>query len=302
MTGDLRPIAAGTFVMGAPDGEFGKPPYDQNQVQVTLTHAFELGATEVTQSEWESLCVADPSGIDKTGVEDCIGPTCPVGGVTWFDAIAWLNKLSVSRGLSACYRLDSCDGEIGEHMKCQSAEVLAASVYQCDGYRLPTEFEFEYAARAGTTTAFYSGDITSIPSNQDPDTCIFDANLDKIGWYCWNSGKVTHPVAGKVPNAWGLFDIVGNALEWTHSKYTPNGYGTIPLVDPPGTASALAYGDAPTTRGGIYNFSSRSARAAWRGTASNYARGAGLGFRIARTMPQLADGGVDAKGSDAEAE
>lgn len=293
----MKAIGPGTFFVGSPLTEFGRGPYDQDQVQVTLTHPFELGATELTQSEWVSLCVPNPSGKDGPLTEDCMDPDCPVGGVTWFDAVAWLNILSEARGLKACYKLNDCKNKIGTNLSCQSVEVLAPSVYECEGYRLPTEFEFEYASRAGTTTAFYSGDITPIPFPDDPDKCIFDPKLDPIGWYCWNSGAITHPVGKKQPNAWGLFDMVGNSLEWTHSKYTAKGYGPVPLTDPPGTSAVIAYGDAPSLRGGIYNFSSRSCRAATRLEASNWGRGAGGGFRVARTLP-TSDSGVADSGAE----
>lgn len=224
--GSLRPIPAGTFLVGSPLTEWGRGPFDQDQVQVSLTHPIEIGATELTQAEWTSLCVTNPSGKDKAGVEDCLDPDCPVGGVTWFDAVGWLNKLSETRGLPPCYRMNDCTGVVGTKMTCKSVDVLASSVYACEGYRLATEFEFEYAARSETTTAFYSGDITPVPG--DPDTCIYDANLDPIAWYCANSGLVTHRVAQKLPNAWGLYDMIGNSLEWTHSKYTGSGYGSAP--------------------------------------------------------------------------
>lgn len=293
-------IPGGSFLVGSPETEFGRGPFDQDQVTVTLTHSFELGRTELTQREWTSFCAHNPSGKDEEGTEDCLQPECPVGGVTWFDAVAWLNGLSKSRGLPECYRLNDCTGTLGMKMSCKTVDVLATPIYECGGYRLPTEFEFEYAARASTTTAFYSGDITPVPG--DPDTCIFDANLDSIGWYCKNSGLITHPVAKKSPNAWGLYDMSGNAAEWTHSRYTASGYGKGPLVDPPGTLSTVYYGDSVTLRGGIYNYSSRSARSAYRLEASNWGRGAGGGFRVARTRFDSDAGADEAGANDANAD
>ncbi len=87
LLGAMRSIPRGTFLIGAPLTEFGRGPFDQDQVQVTLTHAFEIGATELTQAEWVSMCTDNPS--DKNG---CLDPGCPVTWVTWFDAVAWLNN------------------------------------------------------------------------------------------------------------------------------------------------------------------------------------------------------------------
>ncbi|CAN5711663.1 SUMF1/EgtB/PvdO family nonheme iron enzyme [soil metagenome] len=275
-------VAAGSFTVGSPESEFGRSPYDQDQVKVTLTHSFELGRYEVTLAEWDGLC-ASPA----VSAPDCTSSDCPVLGLNWFDAVAWLNALSISQGMPACYKLNKCVGVVGKHLTCESVELTTANVYECAGYRLPTEFEWEYAYRAGTVTAFYAGEITPVPG--DPDTCIFDPVLDAIGWYCNNSGGAPHPVGLKVPNAWGFYDMAGNAPEWTHAKYTPSGYGSSPLVDPPGTVSLIPYGEATPLRGGFFTYSSRSTRAAYRAGTANWTFGAG--FRIARTVSNVADAG-----------
>ena len=102
-------------------------------------------------------------------------------------------------------------------------------------------------------------------------------------------------VGQKTPNAWGLFDMAGNAPEWTHSKYTPSGYGGVPLVDPPGTGPTIFYGDDPSMRGGLFNFSSRVSRAAAREEVPNWGRGGG--FRVARTLPVVVDAGATDSGT-----
>jgi len=94
-------------------------------------------------------------------------------------------------------------------------------------YALPTEAQWEYAARAGSTTAFYNGGITVTD-------CSYDPNLDKIGWYCYNSSFKTHPVAQKTPNAWGLYDMLGNVHEWCQDWYSSSYYASSPSTDPTG--------------------------------------------------------------------
>jgi formylglycine-generating enzyme required for sulfatase activity len=130
------------------------------------------------------------------------------------------------------------------------------AIYGCPGYRLPTEAEWEYAYRAGTTTAYYDG-----PS----DAAVWrlcsplDANLDKIGWYCGNAGDTTHPVAQKQPNAWGLYDMAGNVWEWVEDWWQDD-LGSAAATDPVGVNP----GSTRVVRGGSWYSIPVYARAAMR--------------------------------------
>jgi formylglycine-generating enzyme required for sulfatase activity len=116
---------------------------------------------------------------------------------------------------------------MGHGMLCNSVRALNASVYDCRGYRLPTGAEWEYAARAGTKTSFYTGDFFPIPGARD--SCTGDPALLPIAWYCANAGPFTHPVGQKAPNGWGLHDMIGNVTEWVGSVGPGgNGYGEGP--------------------------------------------------------------------------
>jgi len=138
-------------------------------------------------------------------------------------------------------------------------------------YRLPTEAEWEYAARAGTTTAFYNGGITNSGYN-----CNSDPNLDKIGWYCGNASNKTHAVKGKDANSWGLYDMSGNVWEWAWDWY--GSYGGD-VTDPVGPSS----GSYRVTRGGRWYSVARTCRSANRDDRSPGNRGYNLGIRLSRS-------------------
>lgn len=271
-------IPAGCFVMGSPESEWGHPAYAEEQVKVTLTHAFEMQQHEVKQREWTALGLPNPSGKFEDGTGDCDEPDCPVGKVTWSEAAAYANLLSERHQppLQPCYELSGCQRELGRGLGCSGYRTTAATLYACEGYRLPTDAEREYAARAGTRTAFYVGDIRE----RDTDDCLPDPLLSRIAWYCINAGGQTHPVEQKEANGWGLFDMAGNALEWVN-----DGYRGIPSAggrDPGGVLSTRP--SSRIVRGGVFHGPAKYCRAAWQGSASVGTGGPGLGFRLVRTL------------------
>jgi formylglycine-generating enzyme required for sulfatase activity len=272
-------IPSGRFMMGSPATEWGHPARAEDQVEVTITRSFLIRQHEITQEEWTAQGFENPSGLMANGTGDCPEPKCPVGNVTWFDAAAFANRLSKAGGLPTCYDLSSCDTRVRHGLVCVTMTLTTPKLYDCKGYRLPTEAEWEYAVRAGTTTAFYSGDITKYSAESD---CHPDTNLERIAWYCSNAGPTTHPGGQKDANAWGLYDMCGNAYEWVHDEYTPEGYGDEPLTDPGGD---LVQNDLRVMRGGSFNIWSTSCRSADRSGASYSARSPGLGFRLVRTLP-----------------
>jgi len=241
-------VEPGSFDMGSPVNEFGR--FDNERLhRVTLTRPFAIKVTEVTQREWQDVMGDNPSFFVACGGD------CPVERVAWVDAVDFVNRLSDAQGLQRCY-----DGQ---------------RVFQgldCPGYRLPTEAEWEYAARAGTTTAYHSG-------RNFQDNCNFDANLDAVGWYCGNAGGQTHPVASKQANTWGLFDMHGNVLELTHDWLAD--YPAGESVDPIGPLA----GAVKVLRGGSYNDLARINRSAMRANAGiDFRLSPALGFRPARTL------------------
>ena len=175
------------------------------------------------------------------------GAQCPVEKVSWLDAIGYVNALSKKEGLPACY--DTSGKVIG-----------GRTVYDCKGYRLPTEAEWEYAARGGTTGARYG-------------------DLDAVAWHRGNSGDKTHPVGKRRPNKFGLYDMLGNVWEWCHDwsgKY-PSGSQR----DPKGPSS----GSYRVHRGGSWYAYAWRVRAANRTGGTAGGRHVNLGFRPARSIP-----------------
>jgi formylglycine-generating enzyme required for sulfatase activity len=241
-------IEAGEFTMGSPAGEWGHFD-DEVQHQVTITRAFAMKATEVTQAEWQAVMGNNPSDFAACG------GNCPVESVSWYDAVDYVNRLSDNEGLARCYANDR--------------ERTFAGL-DCPGYRLPTEAEWEYAARAGTQTAFYTGGITGSGCG--------DPNLDLAGWYCGNAGDTTHPVGLKQVNAWGLYDMHGNVWEWVQDWFRD--YPAGAAVDPLGPAAGLIR----VGRGGSWRDDAQYARAASRFDSTPDYRYVNFGFRPARSL------------------
>ena len=276
-------IPAGCFVMGSPKDEWGRGANTENQVKVTLTHPFLIQQMETSQADWVALGLKNPSGPPPkpTSMGDCLEPACPVGNVTWFEAAGFANLLSQKEGLKPCYVLEGCTGQLGEGMACAQIGTTAPTYYQCEGYRLPGEAEWEYAARAGTTTAFYTGSITKLAQTSD---CESDPNLVKAAWFCANSATLTHPGGQKTKNAWGLFDMLGNAYEWTNDVMKGLGYGSAPLADPWGAVGIQDPIEAVVQRGGGTITPGARCRAAAHFAVSRPSHAPGGGFRLVRSL------------------
>jgi formylglycine-generating enzyme required for sulfatase activity len=270
-------IPAGCFVMGSPETEWHRGSIAEERTIVHLTRSFLIGQHEVTQGEWTAEGLPNPSTVFPDGTGDCLDASCPVGNVTWTEALAYANLLSQKHDppLPPCYELFSCQKSLGQGLVCGGFRSTSPTVYECQGYRLPTQAEWEYAARAGTRTAFYSGDITAYTTlDVHPDPA-----LERIAWYAYNSGGKTHPVGELEPNGLGLYDMSGNADEWVNDHYT--GLPPSSSVDPDGTVVMEV---RRATRGGLFNGLSVYCRSAAAGVASFWARGPGGGFRLARTV------------------
>ena len=223
-------IPGGTFTMGcSASNSYGCYSDESPNHQVTLSKAFYLGKTEVTQAQWQAKMGSNPSTYKNYSDS----PSRPVETVSWND-IAGFNTAT--------------------------------------GLRLPTEAEWEYACRGGTTTA-----IHSTPDRPNGSNKI--AQLKYIAWYTTNSGSTTHPVGGKAPNAFGFYDMSGNVWEWCNDRYGATYYSSSPSTDPAGPST----GSNRVLRGGFWSNSSYYCRSSYRiYTDSVSNRGYYTGFRVAR--------------------
>ncbi len=259
-----------TFAMGAPSGS---PGYMEEEVEhaVTLTKSFEIMVNEVTQAEFEALMRYNPSDYDTSG-----RATHPVEQVSWHEAAAYANALSSKDGLSLCY--DCTTPEHGPDVRCSTAiyGLPPHTPYSCPGgYRLPTEAEWEYAARAGTTTSTYNGDVATeylyaCPPEDEPCPVLLP-----IAWFCGNSLHVTHQVRTRAPNDWGLYDMLGNVGEWCFDWYA---YYPGDVTDPWGPTT----GTERVFRGGSLLDSACLLRAACRDSDIDTTASWILGFRLVR--------------------
>ena len=251
-------------MMGSPADEPCRGS-DEELHQVTLTRAFAIQSTEVTQGQFEALMGYNPSEFKSCGTD------CPVETVNWHEAVAYCNALSAQATLTPCYACSGTD----EHVTCDVAPAYAgANISTCPGYRLPTEAEWEYAYRAGTQTAYYIGDI-------DPAACKCqpDANVKLSTWYCGNQNATTRPVGLKQENAWHLHDMAGNVWEWCHDGYTAS-LGTEAISDPWGIPNP----SSRVLRGGSWAYHASHTRAANRSGYAPTERRKTLGFRCSRGL------------------
>jgi len=232
-------IEAGDFMMGSHPVEANRHPDEGPQHPVTLP-AFSLMTTPVTQRQWVSVMDYNPAHF--SGDLDR-----PVEQVSWMDAIRFLNQLSRKLGKKPAYYLNAKD------------EVVWNPV--SDGFRLPTEAEWEYACRAGTT-APYGG---------------FGEKITSVAWYDRNSNESTQPVSRLAPNAWGLFDMRGNVYEWCFDWSGAYAMGAV--TNPIGPASSKE--GQRVMRGGSFRSTTRDLRAAFRNAGKMTLEHCGVGFRCA---------------------
>lgn len=226
-------IPPGTFVMGSPTDEPGRKTdptmlLDETMHTVTLTKGFWMCDHEVTQAEYEA--VMEGYGREWKAISTFKGLDLPMERVTKDHTVFYCESLNLR-------------------------ERAAGRISPQQFYRLPTESEWEYAARAGATGARHGA-------------------LDAVAWWSGNSGSMTHPVKSKQPNAWGLYDMLGNVAEWCSTK--PGAYPTGSVTDPTGDQ----FGGSYVVRGGSWTQDASFSRLTSRDSEAAYLGSSSLGFRV----------------------
>ena len=237
---DMLWVPAGTFTMGSPTTEAGRNADRENEHNVSLTQGFYLGKYEVTQAQYEAVMTGNTDGLNAKPSQWPNNPNRPVEKVSWADAQIFLTRLNAQ----------------------QSANIPAGWVYV-----LPTESQWEYACRAGTTTAYsWGATIASSNANYNWDGGANDGN----------DFKQTRDVGQYAANPWGFFDMHGNVWEWTADWYQAAYPIGNPVIDPTGAAS----GSFRVTRGGSWSNVGTHLRSARRNTVTPSNRGGYIGFRV----------------------
>jgi formylglycine-generating enzyme required for sulfatase activity len=264
-------VAGGTFTMGSPADDADRYT-DETPHQVTLS-AFYIGKYEVTQAQYQAVMGTNPSNFTNPASGETQNRR-PVEQVSWYDALVFCNKLSMMEGLTPAYRISGSTDTAAwgtvpasSNATWNAVEVVIGS----NGYRLPTEAQWEYAARGGQSAnngyKIYSGSNT----------------VGDVAWTSENNGASgtatygTKQVGTKAANELGLYDMSGNVWEWCWDWWSGT-YPTTAQTDPVGASS----GSVRVRRGGCYDTTAQVARSAWRSRSDPYYQYRNLGFRLVR--------------------
>ena len=251
----LRRIPGGRFYMGSHDSDEYLRHNEHPQHRVIIPSNIFIGVYPVTQKQFQESMEFNPS----TASED---ENCPVDGVSWFSAVEFCNKMSEAEGLQPYYTLKAVRRRANNSI--ESANVSLAGG---DGYRLPTEAEWEYACRAGSITPWCFGDQV--------------LEVAEYAWFYDNSAMETHPVGQRKPNAWGLYDMHGNVMEWCYDWYNESHYQQYVEGDTE-NPTGPDEGQVKVLRGGAWQFGAEATRCAYRNSSAPEAFAAVIGFRVCR--------------------
>ena len=255
-------VEGGTFSMGSTSGGSDEKPVHN----VTLS-SFYISDHELTQGEYQAVMGSNPSNFKSSPVSGEVQVNRPVETVSWYDAIYFCNKYSESVGLTPCYSVNGSTSVSSWNYTPHNDNSISGTItcnWTANGYRLPTEAEWEYAAKGG--------------KQSKGDTYSGSNSIDNVAWYTSNSSSKTHEVKKKVANELGLFDMSGNVWEWCWD-WSSSSYSSDSVNNPHGASS----GSYRVARGGSWYGSATCCRTANRGSLNPYYRYYDLGFRLVRS-------------------
>ncbi|MCA9196521.1 MAG: SUMF1/EgtB/PvdO family nonheme iron enzyme [Planctomycetales bacterium] len=264
------------FLMGSPTNEPGRLELERQHWR-RIDRIFAISSKQVTVQQYRSFLDSRVQTDDAVALDLDV----PIGGVTWYQAVAYCNWLSEQEGLQSCYK----PNEAGQYA---AGMELAEDYLHRNGYRLPTEAEWEFACRAGSGSAYHFGHS--------------DKLLSQYAWYLENASGQVWPAAQKKPNAFGLFDMHGNLFDWCQDLYEayPKGNALKPVTDTEDSRVSVSDQERRVLRGGSFSYQSPFARSAARASNQPGDPFSAAGFRLARTFDSeiSLDDAIEAKGSD----
>jgi len=261
-------IHGGSFTMGSTE-EGAAGCIAPSPARTVTVDGFYMGKYQITQGHYYSVMEYNPSYFYGAYIPAGVNVNnLPVERVSWYNAVEFCNKLSVLDGYSPVYDIDKENKDPANTEEADTLKWTVTMIPCANGYRLPTEAEWEYACRAGTNTAYNTGDIIS----------------DETGWYNENSSGRTHEVGEKPPNSLGLYDMHGNVWEWCWDYVTYGGdnYYVNPATDT--NPLGLGSGNRRAERGGSWKSPAYRVTSSYRERYQPQNSGNDLGFRVIRTF------------------
>ncbi|MFC1852874.1 formylglycine-generating enzyme family protein [candidate division CSSED10-310 bacterium] len=276
IVGNMRLVNAGTFVQGSPADEPCRYS-DETRFTHTLTRSVAVMETEVTRQMWADLKAVQSSlPSDPTDTNYSSGMSNPAQNMTWYETILFANLLSVRNSLTGCYYTDA-----GFTTPIDASNYTSGPFYcnfGASGYRLLSEGEWEYAARAGTTTPFSCNETNYTSGNCSSCTAGTHPTLEQYAVYCANDNNQSEAVGSKLPNPWNLKDMHGNVREWCWDWYNSTYPSDTADYTGPGSGSNRV------SRGGSWFGNAKICRSADRDYYTPPSHGSLLGFRLVRSV------------------